>query len=775
MRFRELFALEKLTRLALDRPRTTIGLALILTAIFAFQFRNIKIDTDPENMLEPNQPDRVFYNKFKREFGVHDLIVVGLVDPQGIFRPDSLERISRATTEILKIPGVIIPDVVSLTTTNDITFSGGALDIHPVMRQVPRNRAEAAKLRAEIAENPFLNEKLASTDGTAVALYIPIRKKDQSYRIARRIESILQGNLLPGSNYYLAGLPVAEDTFGHQMFVQMGVTAPLAFLCILLLVFVLFRRVAFLLPVGLDAMFSIIWAMGLLIGAGYKVHIMSSMIPVFLMPMAITDDIHILSAFFDRYREIGDKRRALLEGMGPLYRPMLFTSLTTAVGFASLALTNIPPVQVFGLFVAFGILAAWLFSMTVVPATISLMGEGRLRKSLFKPAGVSTPILDRIVRWVGRFAFRRYRPVLLAGSALFVVGVLGIQRIQINDNPVRWFKQGSPIRVADAMMNRLFGGTYMAYLVAEGERPGQIKRPEVVAYLARLQAYLERDPLVGKTSSVADIVKRINFVLHGGDSAYDKVPGSRNAIAQYLFLFQSSGNPDDLDNFIDYDARQASIWVQLKGGDNRQMGEVERRVAHYLALNPPPPGLSFRWSGLTYINKIWQGLMVFGMLKAVLGSFAVVFLLMVIEFRSLWMGLLAMLPLSLSIVLSYGLIGWIGKNYDMPIAVCSSLALGLAVDYAIHFLHRFQQRYRASGNLSETNEYVFGEPVRAIARNAIVISLGFLPLAFSSLTPYVTVGLFFAMLMLFSTLATLVLLPAILRVTGVRILGRTAI
>jgi predicted RND superfamily exporter protein len=165
--------------------------------------------------------------------------------------------------------------------------------------------------------------------------------------------------------------------------------------------------------------------------------------------------------------------------------------------------------------------------------------------------------------------------------------------------------------------------------------------------------------------------------------------------------------------------------------------------------------------------------MVFGMLKAVLGSFLVVFLLMLLQFRSLWMGLLAMLPLSLAILLSYGLIGWVGKDYDMPIAVCSSLALGLAVDYAIHFLHRFKQHYRVSRNLNETNEYMFGEPGRAIGRNAVIISLGFLPLAVSSLTPYVTVGLFFATLMLFSTLATLVLLPAILRVAGTRILGRT--
>jgi len=148
----------------------------------------------------------------------------------------------------------------------------------------------------------------------------------------------------------------------------------------------------------------------------------------------------------------------------------------------------------------------------------------------------------------------------------------------------------------------------------------------------------------------------------------------------------------------------------------------------------------------------------------------VVFLLMLIEFRSLVLGVLSMVPLGLAILFSYGLVGWIGKDYDMPIAVCSSLALGLGIDFAIHFLHRFRQHHRAHPDLEATNRYMFGEPGRAIARNAIVITLGFLPLVASSLTPYMTVGAFFALLMVFSTLATLFILPAALRFLGPRIL-----
>jgi len=241
-------------------------------------------------------------------------------------------------------------------------------------------------------------------------------------------------------------------------------------------------------------------------------------------------------------------------------------------------------------------------------------------------------------------------------------------------------------------------------------------------------------------------------------------------VGQFLFLFQSSGDPNDLDNFVDREARRANIWVQMKGGDNRQMQAVEEILADFVRDNPRPEGITLRWTGLTYINKIWQDLMVFGMLKAILGSFVVVFILMLVEFRSFILAVLAMAPLSLSIILSYGLIGWMGKDYDMPVAVCSSLALGMAIDFAIHFIQRYRAHYAQSGSLEDTNHYMFGEPGRAIARNAIVISLGFLPLAASTLTPYVTVGLFFALLMAFSTLATLPVLPASLRMVGQRVL-----
>ena len=763
--------MRKLIYWSMDHPKGAMLLTAVITLLFLAQFPRVVIDTDPENMLEADQPDRVFYDQVKEDFGIHDLIVVGITDDQGIFRPQTLAQLARATDFILAIEGVIVEDVVSFSTTDDVTSAEGTLNVARLMEAPPATAEEAGAIGRAVFGNPMFVDKLASQGGAGAAIYVPIAQKDQSHRISQEIEAILEGELGEGQQYHIAGLPVAEDTFGFEMFLQMGLTAPMAMMVIFLLLWVMFRKLSLIIPPMVIAMLSVIWGMGALIGLGFTVHIMSSMIPVFLMPIAVLDTVHILSEFYDRYPELRDRRKTLQVVIDELYSPMLYTSLTSAAGFASLMLAPIPPVRVFGGFVAFGILAAWALTVTLVPASIMLTREERL---LAKVGGrsVAKRHLERVLPSIGRYAFRRRGMVVVGAAVLLGIGIWGLTRIVVNDNPVKWFKPGHRIRMADDVMNRLFGGTYMAYLVVEGDQDEAIKRPEVMGYIDRLQTRLEREDLVGKTSSVADIVKRVNYVLGEGDPDRHVVPTSQEEVGQYLFLFLMSGDPDDLDNFVDYEYRKANIWVQLRSGDNQDMEAVEEAVRSFQEEHPPPEGIELRWSGLTYINKVWQGLMVEGMRNAVLGGFATVFVLMLILFRSLGLALISMMPLSFAIVLSYGIVGFVGKDYDMPIAVCSSLALGLSIDFAIHFVQRFRRKCAEIGDLEQVNAYMFGEPARAIARNGIVIALGFLPLVLATLTPYVTVGAFFASLMTVSTATTLLLLPALMGLVGGRLCRR---
>ncbi len=754
----------------IDRPRQVLLVTALVTLGFLAQFPRAVIDTDPENMLEPDQADRAFYAQVKADFGIYDLIVVGVQDPDGIFRVDTLQRLARIADGIVAIDGVIVEDVLSLSTTDNVTSRGGLVEVARIMETPPDTAEAAAAIRDAVFGNAMFVEKLVSLDGTAAAFYVPIERKDESHRIAGEIAAIMDRELAPGQQSYIAGLPVAEDTFGFEMFLQMGMMAPLAMLVIFALLFVMFRSLALVVPPLVVAMLSVIWGMGALIGGGFTVHIMSSMIPIFLMPIAVLDSVHVLSEFHDLYPATGDRRATLQRVMRELFTPMLFTSLTSAAGFASLMLAPIPPVRVFGAFVAFGILAAWFLTITVVPAAIMLAPAGSLR-SVSASAGTGRTWLERWLPRVGRVAHRFSGRIVLASVLLLVVGGLGLSRIVVNDNPVRWFKPQHPIRVADDAMNRLFGGTYMADLILDGDADETMMRPEVMRYIDELQTHLERQPLVGKTTSVADVVRRVRYVMNGEDPASDAVPSTQEEIAQYLFLFLMTGDPNDLDHFVDYDYRRANIWVQMKAGDNQDIETLERVVDAFVAEHPLPAGVSLRWSGLTYINKVWQDLMVVGMRDALIGGFLTVFLLMWVLFRSAGLAAVSMVPLTFAIVVSYGIVGWAGKDYDMPIAVCSSLALGLSIDFAIHFVQRYRRQWATVGDAGQVADYMFGAPGRAIARNAVVIVVGFLPLVLATLTPYVTVGVFFALLMSVSAVATLLLLPALLKHLGPRLCG----
>jgi predicted RND superfamily exporter protein len=311
----------------------------------------------------------------------------------------------------------------------------------------------------------------------------------------------------------------------------------------------------------------------------------------------------------------------------------------------------------------------------------------------------------------------------------------------------------------------------MAYLLLDAGEAGAIKDPETMRYIEALGQNLSSLGVVGKTTSIADVVKKIGYELGDRAGGSDIIPDNSGAIAQYLFLYEMSGDPEDLYHLVTPDYDKAALWVHLKRGDNVDMKEVTLAAEEFISSNPPPVELRHEWAGLTYINVVWQDKMVSGMLRALLGSFVVVLVIMVALFRSVTWGLLSMVPLSVTIALIYGLVGITGKNYDMPIAVLSALTLGLSIDFAIHLVQRTRRIYSELGDWDASIKKLFEEPVRAIMRNAVVIALGFTPLLFASLMPYKTVGFFMAAIMAVSGAATLVVLPALIDIFKKRLKG----
>lgn len=758
----------RLVEFAVNHPKLVVTLALLVTVALAIPISGARIDTDPENMLDVTEPVRQIHARIKDDFNLADYLVVGFVDETApVMTADFTERLARLVATVEDLEGVVADDILAPSTVDDIyRTADGALVVGPLTDERAGIAGAQPSVAEKVSQNPILAGKLASADGKAVAVYIPLEEKKYAHTVAEAIETeIARSGGFPV--HHITGLPVAEETFGKEMFKQMGISAPAAGVLILLLMLIFFRKLSVVLAPMIVAVMTVIWTMGLLVLTGFTVHIMSSMIAIFLMPIAVLNSIHILSEFHDRYQKAHSQRDAIVSTMDELFKPMVFTSLTTIVGFASLMSATIPPVQVFGAFIAFGVAVAWLLSVTFNPAYAVLLSKKRL--STFGRTGEGESLLGRLLPVVGRWAVGARYYVVLATLAALVVAAVGITKIQVNDNPTRWFKTDHPIRVAEHALRAHLAGTYLAYLEfdATDTDEGSVKTPEALGYMDRLQQHLAGLPAVGATTGVTDIVKKVRFELQDGDSAMYAIPDDPAEISQELFLYEiAGGDPEDLYKFITPEGDKAVLWLQLREGDNRAVSEVVRTVEAFQAEVPPPAGMSFAWGGLTYINVIWQEKMVRGMLKALLGSFVVVLLMMIFLLRSVTLGFISMVPLSVTIALVYGAVGLSGKYYDMPIAVLSSLTLGLSIDFAIHFLKRGQEIYRKEKSLAATLDVLFDEPARAITRNIVVIAFGFVPLLFSALVPYITVGAFFLAIMGLSGIATLVILPALVRLRG---------
>ncbi|MEM9466733.1 MAG: MMPL family transporter [Actinomycetota bacterium] len=683
----------RLVEASIARPRAVLWTVLVATLIAAVGFVRLDVDTDPENMLPADDPVRVRNAELADTFGAGPMIVVGLfgdvLTPEGV-------------AGVLAVHGGLVD--------RDDVDGDATVSLRSVVDTAPTSTAEVDEIVALVEGDQLLRDNIVFADRSGVAVFVRITDKDVAVQVADAARELIDDEPgLRSNRVEIAGQPLAEDAFGTQMFVQMAVFAPLAGMLVFVLMWAFFRRIWLVLPAMALAMATVIITMGALVGSGNTLHIMSSMIPIFLMPIAILDSVHVLSDFFDRY-DGRDRPELVTSTLEELSRPIGYTTMTTGVGFLALTLVPIPPVRVFGLFVALGVAIAWLLTMTMLPAFMVSVRADRVRRS--GDLGGS-----RVLPALGRATTRR-RHLVLAGAVLLVAATApGLASVTPNDNPVRWFRGDHEIRMASEALGDALPGTFTASIIVTAE-PGALDQPSTMAAIDDLADELREDPEVGAVQVYTD---GDHPLLRNGDTA--------------------------------------NIRLQLRTGDNTAMQAVVDRAEDHLATSPVP-ATDLEWAGEAYLNLTWQDEMVRGMLVGFATTLAVIFVLLVALFRSPRWALLAIAPVVGTVVVVYGLLSYLGRDMDMPIAVLSTMVLGIGVDFAIHFVERYRELIETAGDERAALVAFFREPATAMTRNAVVIAIGFTPLLLSSLVPYVVVGVLLATIISLSWLASIIVLPA---------------
>jgi predicted RND superfamily exporter protein len=563
---------------------------------------------------------------------------------------------------------------------------------------------------------------------------------------------------------YIGGLPVAL-AFLEKDSARIFYLFPLALLVMMAILYWAFRSLQGMILPLLTALLSVVWALGLMGLTGTPMDPFNTLTPILILAVAAGHSIQILKRYYEELSSGKNNKEAVIEATTKIAPVTVTAALVAAASFGSLMTFQLKTFQAFGLFTAFGILSALVLELTFIPALRSIMRAPRVMQQESRPG-----ILDRFLSLIDRHSLRgRPGRVAVVSFLILVIALVGTFQVRVDNSLKSQFFKTTRLRMDEQALNHHFAGTSTFYVLVEGDKPNALKSPEALSAIDRLQRQLEAVSGVGKTESYVDYVKKMNQTFHGGDSQYDQVPDNPQTINDFLFLYTISGNPADFARLVDYDYRQAVIWSYLKSDSTALAEDLIHQVEDY--ARPYAPRLTMGVAGSAPVTVALNRTMVEGKIKNILQIALIIFVASALVLRSWVGGLLVLLPLSLSVLINFGVMGWTGITLGIGTAAISAMAVGIGADYAIYLLFRIREEYRLAtgvGAVGAIHELPLPEAVRkalmssgkAIIFVALAVSAGYAILPFSGYYLHME-GILVPLAMLTSCLGALILLPAL--------------
>ncbi|VAX30772.1 hypothetical protein MNBD_NITROSPIRAE01-192 [hydrothermal vent metagenome] len=562
-------------------------------------------------------------------------------------------------------------------------------------------------------------------------------------------------------NFYLGGMPVVLTYFEADAFQMLVVLFPLAVLIIGILHYVAFRTWQGLIIPLVTSLLSVAWAMGIMGVTGTHLDPWNAMTPILILAIAAGHSVQILKRYYEEYERLGDNKAAVIESTTQVGTAMITAGLIASASFASLITFQLKTFQAFGLFIAFGVLSALFLELTFIPALRTVLKPSKKKaKKALKP--------DLIDRFLSRLATTINDPggrkkILIGGVIFFIVSIFGATLMKVSNSNRSQFFESTQLRKDDKALNEKFAGTSTFYILLEETKKGALKEPEVASAINRLQRRLEEVQEVGKTESYVDYVKQMNQTIKGGDPAFLKVPESREEISQFLFLYSISGNPADFARLMRPQQDEAIIWVFMRTDDTLLAETLIGIVDEAKATDFNQLGVEVGVAGSTPVVVALNKEMVRGKAQNMLQITAITFLMTAFFRRSLLGGLFVIIPLGLSVLINFGVMGFTGIHLGIGTAAISAMAVGIGADYEIYLIFRLREEIRKRRNVAEAVRTTLLTSGKAIIFVAIAVSSGYGMLAFTGYYLHME-GILVPLAMLTSCLGALAILPSLVLV-----------
>lgn len=721
--------------------------------------RYLGFATDYRIFFGKDNPELQAFEALQQVYGTSDNVMFVLTPSSGeVFEPATLRAVAALTEGAWKLP--YSSRVDSITNFQHTRADGDDLLIEDLVPNPDAPAATLARAREIALAEPLLRHQLISERAHVTAvnvnLRLPRQAPDEVPRLmaaARALAAEIEAGH-PGLDIRLTGIAPLNAAFDEASRTDMSTLIPLMYLVLLVAVALMLRSVGAVLATLSVIALSVITAMGTAGWLGIWLSPPAAMAPTIIMTLAIADSIHILVTFFQQMRQGASRAEAIVESLRVNFSPVFLTSVTTIIGFLSLNTSDAPPFHDLGNITAIGVAAAWLYSVTFLPALVAVLPLRVPRKPL-----AGTGLMERLAEWV---IARRNR--LLWGTVVVMLGSLAfIPGIVLDDKSTEYFDPAIAFRAdTDYTQANLTGLDLLEYSVPANGVDG-INEPQYLASLAAFVDWLRAQPEVAHVRAVSDTVQRLNKSMHGDDPAWYRIPDDRELAAQYLLLYEMSVPFGlDLNNQINVDKSATRVTVTLNSASSAEIRDFDRKVSQWLRDHAPAyMGASGSGGSLMFANISKRNIN--SMLGGTLAALILISGILIFALRDLKLGLISLAPNLLPAGIAFGIWGLTVGQVGLGVSFVAAVSLGIVVDDTIHFLSKYARARREKhDNAEEAVRYAFGTVGFALLVTTLVLAAGFLVLTFSNFTVNADLGLLTAITVVVALLVDFLFLPPLL-------------
>jgi len=751
----------RLTR-GVIRWRWTVLLGVLTIAMgIGTGGRHLEFASNYRVFFSPENPELQAFKELQATYTKNDNFLYVLAPQDGnAISPYTLAAVEELTEAAWQIPYVIRVDSISNFQHTE-GFADDLIVEDLVINARQLTSPQLDRVRDIALAEPLINGQLLTRNSAVTAINVVLQYPEQSLTEvpeavtrARELRQQIEAEH-PHLEVYLTGISMLNNAFAETGTADLGTLVPLMFAVILLLTYGLVRSASATIAATVVILLSVIAGMGSAGYLGINLTPISAAAPIVILTLAIADSIHILISLRGAMREGLERSAALVEAARLNFMPVTITSLTTIVGFLALNFSDSPPFWHLGNITAIGIAAAWLLSIILLPALLSIL------RTQFKSIEVNTD-RKRGMEKFANFVIDNRKWLLVSTGTLSLALIAFIPTLQLNDQWIQYFSDRIEFRTdSDQAMRHV--GMYPIEYSVPAAGPGGISEPEYLSYLEQFTEFLLSQPEVTHVYAFSDVMKRLNKNMHGDDPTYFRVPDNRELSAQYLLLYEISLPYGlDLNDRINVDKSATRVTATLGDVSSIETKRflkaaddwLSRNAPAYMQSKPTGPQVMF-----TYIAQRNMQNMVAGTVIAI----AVISLILMLALRSISLGLLSLVPNGLPILVSFGVWALLVGEVGFSVATVASISLGIVVDDTVHFLTKYVRARRERGLGAEDSiRYAFTSVGTAIVVNTVILAVGFAVLMASNFKVNADMGLLTSLAIVLALVLDFLLLPSLL-------------